>query len=112
MDDRKVVSVMGTIIYNTGESTEVTNLEISSNGQWIQEPPKVIERGTPATFTASGVVVDGVNVKGSISLGSIVLEFELDGSQNSASYKQMMGPTITATITAGVKAEAKYDIER
>ncbi len=112
MNDQKLVSVIGTIIYNTGESAQLTSLEISDNGHWIQEPPKTIERGAPAFFSAAGMVADGANVKGSIGLGGITLEFELDGDQNSASYKQMMGPTITATITPGVKAEAKYDIER
>lgn len=112
MSNAKSVSVTGTIIYNTGEVGTITSFKISQNGQWTQEPPKEVRRGTPVTFSATGTVEGGAEVKGSIELGGITLEFALDGDKNAASFKQMMGPTITATVTAGATSILKYDLER
>lgn len=112
MSDAKLVSVVGKIVYNTGDVGTVTGLKLSPNGHWIQEPPKEIHKDEPATFVAAGIALEGEDVKGSIEIQGITLTFCLDGDKNDAGYKQAFGPTITATITPGVRARANYDIER
>lgn len=106
------VSVKGTIDYTDSDSTSV-KATLTGEATWTKELPKVIERGTPVSFAAAGSIETGGEIKGTIVLGnSIYLYFTLNGHDNTATFKQLFGPTITATITKGPDAVASYTVAR
>lgn len=107
------VLVRVTIDYTDSVSAEVTKATLTGDGKWTTKPPKTIEKGVPANFAAGGTIEDGGEIKGTIVLNDFIfLYFTLDGKDNSATFKQSLGPTINATITKGENAVAHYTVAR